>query len=156
MYWEYRVVEREKEPTYANYKISGSLGDVIANNISLSTLKIADIIRLGTIEVKSVASYNNDLYLSFPLPETVLCDCTLGNMNLYMPNVVDISTTATCKLYIRRINSNSTVINFYPFLIYDYVFYNQSNQLVNSITNIGWVNMWLILYNRKWYFSEHP
>jgi len=142
-----------------NLEVSGNITCAknvhISGNLEVNNISLSNIIRLGTIEVKSVASSNNNLYLSFPLPETVLCDCNLGNMNLYMPDVASIPTTATCKLYIRRINPNATVINLYPYTTNDYVFYNYVNQLVNSITGIGWVNIWLILYNRKWYFSQY-
>jgi hypothetical protein len=138
-----------------NLEVGGSLGDATANNISVSTLKISDIIRLGVVENKSVSNINNDFWLVFPLPEIVLCDCTLGNMNLRVPNVSEIPTSATCKLHIRRINSNATVINLLPSITNDYVFYDYINQNVSSIPGIGNVNIILILYNRKWYFSQY-
>ena len=121
----------------------------------VSTINLKNVMRLGDCEVKTVSAEQNTFYLTFPLPEILLCDCGYHDIYLYLPNVNTISTSATCKLHIRRITTNPRVINIYSNSssqndICDYV-----NSSVNYITGIGNVNMLLILYNRKFYFSEY-
>jgi hypothetical protein len=130
------------------------LGDVMANSFSKMNLK--NVMRFGECEVKTVSAEQNTFYLTFPLPEILLCHCGYGDAYIYLPNVSTISTSATCKLNIRRISTNDRVVNIYS--------YNSSssndicdmyNSNVPYITGIGNVNIMLILYNRQFYFSQY-
>jgi len=113
------------------------------------------VIRLGFSEVRAVETPNINFDLFFPLPEILLCDCAQGDMYLTMPDTSTIPTTATCKFHIRRINPQATTINLYSYVDGGNEFYNEYNSNVSHITGIGNVNIWLILYNRKWYFSQY-
>ena len=140
--------------TTANGNITATNGNITATNGNLFTssyVNISNLVNYGLLQSVSAAGTTS---LSFPIPEIVMCDCTAGVITLRLPDLSTLSTTATCKFYIRRVSTGANNISLSSAGTGNQ-FMGATNGASASITGITNVNIMVILFNKLWYYSSY-
>ena len=99
---------------------SMSLSGIVANNnvtspILTATTKtitpyitVNNLYNIGSSIILTALNGNN---MTFPLPEMIFCNCSSNAINITLPDISGLASTATCKIIVRRIINTSNQIN---------------------------------------------
>ena len=133
--------------------INGSSLNITTNSVLNSidcttTMSMQGLVTMGS--AITITALNTTL--TFPMPETIFCNCTSNAINIKLPDASNISTATSIRIYIRRILNTTNQINILTQgsqKIYD-IHNNSSTTSANAIGN-GCI---IQLYIQSWYCSS--
>jgi hypothetical protein len=136
--------------------ISGSMtiSGVVANTLNATTKVVTPYVTLNSlynIGSSIILSALNGNNLTFPLPEMIFCNCSSNAINITLPDIASIPSTATCKIIVRRIINTSNQVNV---LCYGGLskIYSNGNVLSTASNAIGNCTQ-LLLCGNFWYVN---
>ena len=141
-----------------DYLGSLTISSIITKNITSPLLTATTKVITPYITLNSLYNIGSSQLLTalsnamtFPLPEMIFCNCASNAVNITLPDIAALATTASCKITIRRILNTSNQINILCFGGLSKI-YSNTNVLGTASNAIGNCCQ-LLLYGNFWYIN---